>query len=657
MSNLKRYVWPFSVSYTDMSANRVFHEVRGICLAAVLWPIASGTLMFQSGLKLTDHQALLGLLLVIPSGVLLVLIVGNLRLRADFEPIRRFLKAPAGEMDEMTGKDGLIAARNFQFLAVRRILLYQTPAFGIGFLTMIALCNLFLGMELGLWQLLIAMIVSLMVSIGHAVFEFYALSNLMNHIIALAVDRGVVLDEQEKAAIIRVDTKRKLLFVSGLVMIAPMVILCSTTLIRVHHDVTQAGIFDAHDMLMSELINWMLIIVSVSALLSLLISLRMASDTSNSVRELSGAMQRVEQGNLDISLLEKSSDEYAEVIGHFNRMVNQLKERERLRDAFGRYVSKDLTDEVMKHGINMNGQNLPVTIMFTDLRGFSAISESLPPEDVVGIINAYLDEMSQVIEHYSGTINELMGDGLLVVFGAPNPLEDAAARAAACALAMQLAIDKINARNEAKDLPKIEMGIGIHSGKVVAGNVGSTSRTKYAVVGNTVNIAARVESFSVGGQILATKETVELIRDDLKLAGEFTTHFKGISSPVSMCDIVGIAGNYNLSLPKSELEFARLVEALPVEFEKVLDKTAVGSTQAGNILAIADKNAILSTTAELELHTNLKIAVNTPLLPEDSRMYAKVMKDRGEHCYVINFTFMSRDARYFCSNLQTVAET
>jgi len=652
MHRLSRYFWPFKVSYTDLSAKRVFHEVRCICLAAVLWPITSGTLLLHSGLSLTEHQKILGLLLIIPTGVLLLLLIGNIRLSKDFAPIHRFLSTSKEDMTKQIGKDGLIAARNFQALAVHRILLYQGPAFALGFSIMSYLCNVFLSLELELWQVLVALMVSSMVAIGHAVFEYYALGNLMNHIFARAEARGVTLSDTDKEQVIRVDTRRKLIFVSCLIMTSPMLILGTTLLIRVRNDLFQAGLFDHIHTMIPNLISWMLIIVGISTFISLMISLRMANDTADSVSELSLAMQRVKEGNLNTSLLEKSNDEFADVFTHFNRMVEQLTERERLRDAFGRYVSKDLTDEVMKHGINLEGHTLQTTIMFTDLRGFSAISESLPPENVVDIINSYLDEMSQIIQHFNGTINELMGDGLLVIFGAPTPADDDATRAVACALSMQLAMSKINARNAAKGYPEIEMGIGIHSGKVVAGNVGSKARTKYAMVGSAVNLAARVESLSVGGQVLATMQTLSLIHDEVKLAGEFTTHFKGINWPVTMCDVIGIAGGYRLYLPEITLDYHRLAKPQPLHFKNILDKAAVGESHAAQILEISDKYAVLCTDEPLELHSNLKITLETTLLADDSRLYAKILRPRGEHCYEINFTFMSRDTRYFLSNLK-----
>ena len=649
MNNLLRFIWPFSTNYASLSADDIYRELRGISLSALLWPIISGSLLLYSGLSLTDHQKWIGVLLVVPAGVVLLLIVGNRLLQKDFEPISLFLGTSPDQNEQKIGRDALICARNFQTLSLRRILLFQTPAFGLGFSIMTYLGNQFLSFDLELWQLLVALMVSAMVGIGHAVFEFYAITPLMNHLTAMLHQQGLELTAEDRKQIIRVDTKRKLMFVSGLTMSAPMLILGTTLLIRVNHDLHHALLPEQASAIMPGLISWMLLIVVISSIMSLLISLRMAQDTTNSTRELSAAMRQVEAGHLDISLFEKSSDEYAGIFRRFNRMVRQLMERERLRDAFGRYVSKELTEDVMQHGVNLGGQSLTVTIMFTDVRGFCAISESLLPEEVVKMLNIYLEEMTHIVNKHSGTINELMGDGMLIVFGAPTAHCDDAERAIACAMEMQLAMPQVNARIAAMGFPELEMGIGLNSGKVVAGNVGSDMRTKYAVVGSAVNMAARVESFTVGGQVLVTHSTLDLVSAELDVAGEFSTTFKGIKEPVTMYDISGIEGDYNLSLPKLEIKFLRLLEPLPVQFEEIKGKISDSGMTAASLLALSEngKHGILATPVHLELRTNVKLSLQTTLLPEDTQVYGKVMKVNDNGNYEVNFTFLSKDTRNF----------
>src|SRR5262249_22755747 len=141
-----------------------------------------------------------------------------------------------------------------------------------------------------------------------------------------------------------------------------------------------------------------------------------------------------------------------------------------------------------------------------DLRGFTALAERLSPEEVVDYLNAYFERMVELILRYRGTINEIMGDGILVIFGAPTSGDDDAERAVACAVEMQIAMDRFAADRRQQGLATAEMGIGLHTGRVVVGNIGSARRTKYAAVGTAVNLAARVESYTTGGQILISEE-------------------------------------------------------------------------------------------------------------------------------------------------------
>ncbi|MEL6462405.1 MAG: adenylate/guanylate cyclase domain-containing protein, partial [Cyanobacteria bacterium J06621_15] len=158
----------------------------------------------------------------------------------------------------------------------------------------------------------------------------------------------------------------------------------------------------------------------------------------------------------------------------------------KMRQTFGRYLTSEVVATLLEtpEGSKIGGEKKHVTIMFSDLRGFSAMSEKVPPEKMVEIINLYLAEMTDIITHYRGTINEFMGDGIFVMFGAPVAFVDNEERAVACALAMQLAMDGINQKLAKMNITPLEMGIGIHCGEVIAGNIGSKQRAKYTVLGS-----------------------------------------------------------------------------------------------------------------------------------------------------------------------------
>ena len=200
--------------------------------------------------------------------------------------------------------------------------------------------------------------------------------------------------------------------------------------------------------------------------------------------------------------------------GWHDREQDFLHELERnhrfIRNTFGRYLSDEIVDELLEspEGLNLGGTTTGATILMADIRNFTTICEQQQPERVVSLLNNYLGVMSEIIMNHHGTVDEFIGDGILAIFGAPVNRDDDASRAIACAIDMQSAIADINARNVALQLPEISIGIGLNTGIVVAGNIGSERRSKYGVVGHPVNLTARIESYTQGGQILASEATV-----------------------------------------------------------------------------------------------------------------------------------------------------
>ena len=194
------------------------------------------------------------------------------------------------------------------------------------------------------------------------------------------------------------------------------------------------------------------------------------------------------------------------------QLATDLELRNRfIQNTFGRYLSEDVVKSLLEspEGLRLGGERRRVTILMSDLRGFTSLSESLGPEEVVRTLNGYLGAMADVILRHQGLIDEFIGDAVLAIFGAPEPRADDARRAVPCAVHMQLAVDALNEKNQALGLPRIEMGVALHTGEVVVGNIGSEKRAKYGVVGAPVNHAGRIESFTVGGQVLVSEATAE----------------------------------------------------------------------------------------------------------------------------------------------------
>lgn len=305
------------------------------------------------------------------------------------------------------------------------------------------------------------------------------------------------------------------------------------------------------------------------------------------------------------------------------------------------YFSRYLTDAVVKslletpEGLKFGGDRRKVTILMCDLRGFSTISEKMPPEKVVEILNVFLGTMTDAIAIYQGTIDEFIGDAILVLFGAPIHREDDAARAVASAIAMQLAMRSVNAKLTQLGLPEIAMGIGINTGEVVAGNIGSHSRAKYAVVGNHVNLTARIESYTVGGQILISETTYNEIQAIAKTNGSMEVEPKGVSHPISIYDICGIGGIYNLELPSINDSLQILTKPIPITYRILEEKHLGTDIFEGEIQRLSPYGAEIFANEDLPVLTNLKLHLQVyapdQLNPSqqveiEGEIYAKVLK-------------------------------
>lgn len=307
-----------------------------------------------------------------------------------------------------------------------------------------------------------------------------------------------------------------------------------------------------------------------------------------------------------------------------------------IRKTFGRYLTDNVVSTLLEdpEGLKMGGQRRRIAILTSDLRGFTAISESITAEKVVVILNLYLGEMAEVITRYGGTIDEFMGDGILVLFGAPIAQSDASQRAIACAVAMQLAMESVNEKMKRQGFPELEMGIGINTGEVVVGNIGSEKRTKYGVVGSNVNLTYRVESYTVGGEILVTEPTLQEAGSEVKVLGQREVMPKGVKQPISIYSIGGIGSQYQLFLPEPVEEiFFELPQPLSVQYTPLDGKHVSKTAFAGTLVKLTEKCAEIRPLREgdplpaplTNLKLNLLVNGDRSALSED--FYAKVMPD------------------------------
>jgi adenylate cyclase len=238
----------------------------------------------------------------------------------------------------------------------------------------------------------------------------------------------------------------------------------------------------------------------IIGLLAIVLAVRTTAEPINSVRR---AQTRVQRGDFDVRVPVYDGSEIGQLQLGFNDMVAGLAERERIRAAFGTYVDPDVAERIISSGTNLAGEQVDVTCMFIDIRGFTPFAERTSADQVVATLNRMFELTVPIIHAHGGRIDKFVGDGLLAVFGAPRRLEDHADRAVEAAEAIAAAI------GGAHDF-ELAIGIGLNSGPVVAGNVGGGGRFEFSVIGDTVNVAARVEA--------ATRQTgdVILLSDDTR---------------------------------------------------------------------------------------------------------------------------------------------
>ena len=257
---------------------------------------------------------------------------------------------------------------------------------------------------------------------------------------------------------------------------------------------------------------------------------------------------------------------------------------------------------------------------------------------------------------YNGTINEIIGDALLVIFGAPQEMPDRAEQAIACAIDMQNAMGRVNEENRANGLPELEMGIGLNETEVVVGNIGSRKRSKYAVVGSGVNMTSRIESYTVGGQILISESVHEQTSEILRIDSQREVFPKGAERPLKIYEVGGIAGRFNLALEEKEPALVVLARRIPLRFT-VLEGKHVGKKGVSCFMTrLSRKCSEITLDEPVELLKNLKMnLVEVDQELENKDFYGKVMghSEENAHSHVVRFTSVPAEVRsYFQAHRQ-----
>ena len=268
-------------------------------------------------------------------------------------------------------------------------------------------------------------------------------------------------------------------------------------------------------------------IVMLPAILSL--CSKLAESVMERITPLMSAFDRVAEGERSVHLEEAGSSEFFSLALSFNEMVDKLYITERIERAFGQYVSPQVLSRIraQRGAVYLPAQVRTASVFFADIRGFTTLSERLEPDKVVELLNRYLEEVVPVVETYHGFLNKFVGDAVVVVFNGPIAQADHAERATRCAIALQQRVTELNAQGAFADIGHLDIGIGVATGRMLCGNVGARSRLEYTVIGDTVNLAARMTGHALPGEVWVSEGTASMLTPQLPAVAYPPIKFKG----------------------------------------------------------------------------------------------------------------------------------
>lgn len=321
----------------------------------------------------------------------------------------------------------------------------------------------------------------------------------------------------------------------------------------------------------------------------------------------------------------------AELIDTFVKTVSQTLQHDltppkqaQLREA----LLKSLTQANQSSG---SPEYKEITILISDLRGFTAISEQYPAKALVDVLNLYFSRMCEIIYRYDGTVDKFMGDSIMALFGIPSSRPDDLERAIACAVEMQRSILEVNALNTKQGYPRLFMGIGINTGRVVAGTLGSELHSEYTVIGDEVNLASRIEAFSLRGQILLSERSRDLAQDFIECGEVNQVLMKGKQLPVKFYELLATRQPRQLEVPRVEARKSpRIKVNFPMRFRLLAKDHVVQNSYEGTAIDLSYNGLQARLPIQLEAMSDLRIELSTSLMnTQSNHIYAKVLRTQA----------------------------
>ncbi len=292
---------------------------------------------------------------------------------------------------------------------------------------------------------------------------------------------------------------------------------------------------------------------------SLLVNFFFSRSLSSPIMKLTEASHQIQEGHYDVEISSVSHDEIGDLTDSFKEMAHGLAERENIKTAFGKFVNKQLAELVMNNEVKLGGEKKEVVVFFSDIRSFTKISESMEPEEVVEFLNQYMTRMVHCITRAKGVVDKYIGDAIMAVWGAPLSSGNDVFNAVNASLMMRNELIKFNKERCDNKKPMIQIGCGIHCGPVLAGQIGTEDRMEYTVIGDTVNIASRIEALNkaFATDILITEEMAEKIKDKFRIVPMQKIKVKGKSEPLQIYAVLGRYADFDS--PKNLIELRKLI--------------------------------------------------------------------------------------------------
>jgi adenylate cyclase len=447
-----------------------------------------------------------------------------------------------------------VQALNLPILTLLRVLTIHAPSILLPATLFALLANWLIDLNLTWWQFFVIWTLWPITSAPHAIVEYFLIDRLVRSVLdqlSATQDDPIIADVPpaswrevvrlltgrmpDAPHIIRISAGVQLGWLLVFVSLMPMLVLGASVYLKL-----ATAAIDSAPQTLYALGLWIGFLIVLNTIISVAIVTLMSRRVRHSMHEFLGHMQRVLRGDLSQLWNPRTTDEFLDLGGGFNAMVAGLREREVIKDTFGRFVSQEVAAAVLENRVPLQGELREVTVLFQDIRGFTSLSEKTPPVLLLQMLNRFFTEMVAAVEAHGGTVKQFTGDGLMALFGAPVQHREDPIRAVRAALTMLARLDRFNQHRLQGGEAALRIGVGIHTGEVVTGNIGPDTRMEYGVVGDAVNLASRVQGLTkeVGATILVTDVTAARLEEKFLFGKQAVLPVRGKTDPIQVIEIL-----------------------------------------------------------------------------------------------------------------------